>query len=343
MRRTLEMDLEFLPYLDQPPVQPAQLQKKATSNDAVTIDAWRDIWINNAKENHERYGPFVNTHLGLEWGRFRNQPAIVVGSGPSLKNSIEALKQNKSIPVISCLHNFHYLVDNDIKVDLWVTLDSGKVTIEEISEGGQHPPEYYIEKTKGQKLAAYIASDPELIETWKGEVLWFSCGIPDKKIREAMDDIEKFEVYISNGGNVLGASMYIAKAFWGCNPIAFTGADFCFDYIKKFHPWDSKYDGKLGKALITNDIFGNKVYTWQSYNNFKGWFEGVTMRVPGEWINISEGGTLGAYPNGLIPSIKQMAAVDFVRGYHICEEIRYMAENPTNATEPGLDAPKILF
>ena len=343
MRRTLEMDLEFLPYLESAPVQPEQLQKQATSNDDRTIEAWRETWIKNTKENHERCGPFVNSHLGTQFNRFRNQPCIVLGSGPSLKNSIEALKKNKTIPVISCLHNFHYLVDNGIKVDLWVSLDSGKVTIEEISEGGEHSPGYYKQKTQGQQLAAFIGSDPELIETWQGDVTWFSCGIPDQKIREEFEAIEKFEIYVSNGGNVLGASMYIAKAFWGCNPIAFAGADFCFDYTKRFHPWDSKYDGKLGKALIHNDIFGNKVYTWQSYFNFKGWFEGVSMRCPGIWHNISEGGTLGAYPNGLIPSIKQQAAEDFVKMYHICEEIKFMCENPTNATEPGLNAPKILF
>jgi hypothetical protein len=337
------MDLEFLPYLNEAPVQPAQLQKQAVSNDETTIQAWKETWIKNAQVNHKNAGTFLDSHLGTQFGRFRNQPAIVLGSGPSLKNSIEALKQNETIPVISCLHNFHYLVDNDIKVDLWVTLDSGEVTIEEISEGGKHSPEYYKEKTKGQTLAAFISSDPGLIETWQGEITWFNCGIPDLEIKAAFEKLEKFEVYVSNGGNVLGAAMYIAKAFWGCNPIAYSGADFCFDYVKKFHPWDSKYDGKLGKALIANDIFGNKVYTWQSYHNFKGWFEGVSMKCPGIWINISEGGSLGAYPNGLIPSIRQYAAVDFVKMYHICEEIRYMCENPTNATEDGYTAPKILF
>ena len=123
MRKTLEMDLEFLPYLNEAPVQPAQLQKQAVSNDETTIQAWKETWIKNAQVNHKNAGTFLDSHLGTQFGRFRNQPAIVLGSGPSLKNSIEALKQNETIPVISCLHNFHYLVDNDIKVDLWVTLD----------------------------------------------------------------------------------------------------------------------------------------------------------------------------------------------------------------------------
>jgi hypothetical protein len=343
MKRNLDMDLEFLPYLVSPPVSPQQLHKQAISNDTQTIDAWRTTWIENAKINHEKHGPFVENHIGQQFDLFRNQPAIILGSGPSLKNSIKALKKNKTIPVVSCLHNFHYMIDHKIKVDLWVSLDCGKVTIEEISEGGKKPPEYYLEKTKGQKLAAFISSDPGLIDSWQGDISWFSCGIPDNEIRQKYAEIEPFEIYVSTGGNVLGSAMYIAKAIWGCNPIAMTGADFCFDYMKKFHPWDSKYDGKLGKALFTNDVFGNKVYTWQSYHNFKSHFDAVSIKCPGIWVNISEGGTWGAYPEGIIPSVRQMAADDFVKMYHVSEEIKYMCENPKNATEPGLSAPKILF
>lgn len=343
MLKTLEMDLEFLPYLDAPPMSTKQLQDRAVSNDEVTVQAWRDIWINNAKANYEKYGPFVESHVGQFFGILKQKPCIVLGSGPSLANSVEALKKNKDIYVISCLHNFHYLIDHDIKVDLWVSLDSGPVTIEEISEGGKHDHEYYLEATKGQKLATFISTDPGLVESWKGGVYWYSCGIPDEGVRKALQDVEKFEVYLSTGGNVLGAATYIAKAIMGANPIALAGADFCFSYTKTFHPWKSKYDGNLGKPMITNDIFGNKVYTWRSYNNFKSWFEGVAMRCPGDWVNISEGGTLGAYPQGLNPAIKQETTWDFIYKYQIHEEMRHMCENPHNATEDGYSAPKILF
>ncbi|MDC1299956.1 DUF115 domain-containing protein [bacterium] len=346
MRRTLEMDLEYLPYLSKPPVQPEKLHQQSVSNDDTTIKFWRDTWVKNMAANYKTHGPFNEQHIGMELYKFRNQPAIVLGSGPSLKNSIEALKKNVGphrIPVVSCLHNFHYLMDNDIQVDLWVTLDAGAVTLEEISEGGQKKPEEYLEMTNDQSLAAFVASDPKLIESWQGYVMWYSAGIPDKGIRDEMEKIEKFQIYLSTGGNVLGAAMYIAKGYWGCNPIAYSGADFCFDYTKKFHPWDSKYDGKLGNAVILNDIFGNKVYSWQSYINYKSWFEGVSMRVPGQWFNASEGGALGAYPQGLMPTIQQISMWDFIRQYKISEEKEFMARNPTDATEPNFNVPKVLF
>jgi len=343
MLKTVKMDLEFLPYLAEAPMNPAQFQDRATANDAPTITAWRDIWIKNAQYNHDNYGPFSENHVGQLFGACAQKPCIVLGSGPSLSNSIEALKKNKSIYVVSCLHNFHYLIDNDIKVDLWVSLDAGPVTLEEISEGGKHPHEYYLEKSQDQTLAAYVSTDKGLVESWQGRILWFTCGIPDEGIKESMEKIEKFEVLVSSGGNVLGASIYIAKSFLGANPVGLGGADFSFSYDKKFHAWDSKYDGKLGKAMFAHDVFGNKVYTWLSYNNFKCWTEGISIRCPGTWINCSEGGTLGSYHNGLIPSIKQMTMWDFIRMYEIHEEMRYMAHNPTDATEPGDPGPKILF
>ncbi len=343
MLKTLEMDLTFLPYLQEAPFTPAQLQQKAVSNDAQTIEAWKDIWVKNAATNHKKYGPFKNNHIGMMFDHLRLKPCIVLGSGPSLENSIKALKNNKDIFVISCLHNFHYLIDNEIKVDLWVTLDSGHITIEEMSEGGMNPHEYYLEKTRDQKLAAFISTDPNLIASWQGEVLWYSAGIPDKDVAKGLADIEPFDIVVSNGGNVLGGAMYIAKAFLGANPICFGGADFCFGYKKNFHPWPSKYDGKLGRVLTAHDIFGNKVFTWQSYQNFRHWFEGVSMRCPGIWMNASEGGTLGSYWNGLIPSIRQTTMHEFISMYTIHENIRYLAEHPEDGKEPGKPGPVVLF
>jgi len=343
MRRKLEMDLEFLPYLDGNPLPPEELQRQAEANDNPTINSWKETWLKNFKTNKENHGPFCQNHIGMQFAKFENRPCIVLGSGPSLENSIESLKKNKTIPVVSCLHNFHYLIDNEIKVDLWVSLDAGPVTIEEISEGGKFDHEYYIDKTKEESLALYAGTDPGLVKQWKGAKTWFNCGIPNEDVRKQMNEIEQFDVFVSSGGNVLGACTYIAKAFLGCNPICFGGADFCFNYIKGFHPWKSKYDEKLGRTLRVNDIFGNSVHTWQSYHAFKLWFDGVTIRTPGIWMNASEGGTLGAYPGGLIPSIRQITMNDFILMYNIHNEMKYQCLNPTNATEPGFDRPKVLF
>jgi hypothetical protein len=60
-------------------------------------------------------------------------------------------------------------------------------------------------------------------------------------------------------------------------------------------------------VVRATDVFGHRVKTWQSYYNFKCWFESRACSVPGTYINATEGGILGSYPEGNIEQIKQMA------------------------------------
>lgn len=336
MVRIKEIICDYQPYIDHPPVARASLYGQASSNDGATVNLWRDIWLKNAAANHATHGPFKGRGIGKLFGRFRNLPALVVGSGPSLKDNAKELLKNQGIPVISCLHNFHFLEDLGVKVDFYVSLDAGKVTIEEVGEGGDGKKDYWA-LTKGRTLLAHIATDPGLLAKWQGEILFFNCPIPDPKLIEEMDAIEVFNTFVSTGGNVLGASLYIAKAILGCNPIALLGANFAFSYTDKFHGWDSKYDKDLGHYLRTTDVFGNCVKTWQSYANFKAWFDWVAESIPGLWINCTEGGTWGAYAGGNIRSVRQMDLKDFIGMYAMCEEVRDQCENPSTTVK------KILF
>lgn len=335
--RKAEIFLEFQNYIEDIPISPAQQFQQAASSDGVTIDTWRDIWISNIKANHKKFGPFKDKSCGIFHGSHKLKPGIIVGSGPSLKHNAEGLLKKGDIPVISCLHNFHFLEDTGVQTDFYVTLDAGPVVIEEVSEGGKRTPEEYWELTKNRKLIAFIGTDPKLLEKWQGEIYFYNAPIPDLKIQNEVEAIEKFGTYISNGGNVLGACLYFAKSILGCNPIAFMGADFCFSYDKKFHPWNSKYDAKLGHVVRLFDVFGNKVLSWQSYVNFKGWFEFVARVVPGIYINCSEGGAFGSYADGNIRAIQQMEITKFIDMYSMCELVKDSCLNPET------DEKKLLF
>ncbi len=316
---------------------PQSLYGQACSNDSATVNSWRDIWIKNAATNHARFKSFKDRGLGKLWGKHRNLPAFVVGSGPSLKENAAGLLANQGIPVISCLHNFHFMEDAGVKVDYYVTLDAGPVTIEEVSEGGTKSEEEYWALTKDRTLIAYVATDPRLLEKWQGEIYFFNCPVPDPTVLTALDELEKFHTFVSTGGNVLGAATYIAKAFLGCNPLIFLGANFSFSYLEKFHGWDSKYDANLGNYIKATDVYGNCVKTWQSYHNFKAWFDWLSMSVPGIYINCTEGGTFGAYPGGNLRSVIQMDLKDCIQMFSLCDEIRDQCENPES------DVRKILF
>ena len=291
--RKVEMDFQYMSPIFSPPVKKDQLRGNAVSNDGVTVNHWRDRWIDQAKENHKNHGPFKDSAIDKLFNLHQYKPCIIAGSGPSLKRSVEGLKKRGGIPLVSCLHNFHLFEENGVDVDFYVSLDAGDIVIKEVSEGGRHDEGWYWENTENKTLLAYIASPPELIDKWRGDIMWFNCPVPDDKVQEAHGELEPFSAYVSTGGNVLGACMYIAKIM-GCNPVTFVGADFSFSYTNKFHSWDSSYDKDLGNYMRAIDVYGNSVKTWQSYYNFKCFFDWLSMTVPGIYINCTEGGTLGS-------------------------------------------------
>lgn len=340
MIQNIDIDLELAPILPGPPFTPKDLSGKAASNDEITIQSWKDIWVRHYSENHLAFGPFKYRSIG---GLYQSQylkPAIVVGSGPSLSKNVANLKDTKGIPIISCLHNFHYLEDNDVSPNYYVTLDSGEVTLEEIAEGGKKPLSEYLELSKKRTLIAYVGTHPKLLESWKGKVFFYNAPIPSSEIIEEQEKVERFRTYISTGGNVLGASFYFAKAILGANPIIFTGADLAFSYTKKFHAWDSKYDkAEIGhhNALRVRDIFGMPVWTYPSYYNFKYWFDAKVTSVPGIYINATEGGTLGAYDNGVIRQFQYMSLQEAIQMYALSSELAEQCLNPETEEK------KILF
>jgi hypothetical protein len=339
--RKAEIGLEFQDYIPAPPENPAVMYNRACSNDTITIESWRDKWIANVKANHEWLaaegrGGFCANGIGQLFGLFRNRPVIVAGSGPSLKFNAGQLKDRpEAMGLVSCLHNFHFLEDAGAKVDAYVSLDAGEVTIEEVSEGGSRSAEEYWEATRERTLLAFIGSHPELVRRWRGRVLFFNAPVPDAVYTTTVDEIEVFSQYVSNGGNVLGACTYISRVFLGAMPIIFVGADFSFGYEtsdktgnNKFHPWDSKYDKDMGYCVQATDVFGIRVKTWQSYLNFKTWFDYIAGRVPGFWINCTEGGIMGAYPHGNIAAIRQHTLAEVYEMYAVPELMRNQAEKP---------------
>lgn len=327
MGKKCEIICEYQPYIDAAPIPTQALHQQACANDTVTVNHWSDTWLKQIKANHDRFGSFKAWSIGHLFQKHKFMPAVICGSGPSLKENAHLLKDNPGLVVISCLHNFHFLEDLGVNVDYYVTLDAGPLTIEEVSEGG-NPDVDYWEKTKGKTLLAYIGTHPELLDKWQGNIYFYNAPVPDTELAKEIDKIERFNTKVSTGGNVLGACLYIAKGYFGCDTTIFLGANFCFSYLEKFHGWDSKYDANLGHCIRLTDIYGNKVKTWQSYANFKSFFEYVVQSVPGEYINCSEGGCFGSYPEGNIRAVQQMDLKHCLERFGLSEHLREQAENP---------------
>lgn len=331
MGRKAEIELVYQNVIPGPPVQPKQLYQQACSNDGATVDSWAKTWIEQIQANRAYVGDFAARGVGKLFGKFQGKACILAGSGPSLKVNGEQLKDRGDTPLLSCLHNFHFFEDRGIKPDFYVSLDAGPIVLEEISEGGKLTPDEYWERTRDHTLVAYVGSHPDLIRKWKGQIYFFNAGLPPGETKKAADAAANFYTFLGSGGNVFGACLYLAKAILGCPMVAFVGADFSFDYDNKFHGWDSKYDEKLGNSIRVTDIYGVKRNTWQSYYNFKCWFEYVACTVPGAYFNCTEGGTLGAHPEGNIAQFTYMDLKDFLGMLQMNEHVRAQCEDP--ATE----------
>ena len=329
--------LDYQNVIPDLPIPPQELYRQACSNDNITIDSWKEKWIANTKANKAFLGSFKDKSIAKLYKSQEYKPCIIAGSGPSLAENVHILKDRGGIPLVSCLHNFHLMEDNDARPDYYVSLDAGDVVLEEISEGGKRTPDEYWELTKDRKLIAFIGSPPELLKRWKGEVYVFNAPVPNPDYQAKIDEIEKFHCWMSTGGNVLGAALYFARGTLGCGTIAFVGADFCFSYDNKFHAWDSKYDKNLGMVVKLVDVYGNKRLSWQSYVNFNGWFEQLSVDTPQIFINCSEGGCLGAFPQGNVASIRQMKLSRFLFMHRMHEELNDQMVRPEEAP------PVILF
>ncbi len=328
---TANIQLELQPYIQSPPQTLQQMYGSACSSDTQTIASWRSKWLANIADNSKNHGPFASKGVGKLFQSWLGGTCIVAGSGPSLALNIGKLKDRpKHIKLISCLHNFHAMEDNGAEVDYYVSLDAGPITVHEVSEGGSKTPEEYWNMTASRSLIAFIGTDPELLRKWQGTVFFYNAPVPDESYMKEMAGIAHFHQYVSNGGNVLGASTYIAKAFLGAVTLVFVGADFAFsnrDKVK-FHYWDSQYDASIGNTQRVVDIYGNTVKTWPSYHNFKLWFDYVSMVCPGIYINATEGGTLGAYREGNIMSILQLSLEQVFNMHAMSDKLRYRVDEP---------------
>lgn len=307
---------------------PRQLHAAAASNDETTVQAWSKTWIEQIRKNRARVGDFASQGVGKLFGLHQAKACVIAGSGPSLKVNGEQLKERHGMPLISCLHNFHFFEDRGVKPDFYVSLDAGPVVIDEISEGGALSPDEYWERTKDHTLVAYIGSHPDLIAKWQGPIFFFNAALPPGDTKKEADEAAGFYTFLGSGGNVFGACLYLARAILGCSIVGFVGADFSFDYQDKFHGWDSKYDKSLGQCIRVTDVYGIKRNTWQSYHNFKCWFEYVACTVPGAYFNCTEGGTLGAYPEGNIAQFTYMDLKEYLDMIGMNQHVKAQCERP---------------
>lgn len=325
---------EYQAYIPAPPMRKEDLRATYSRNDEITVKSWWEEWKANKIENWKSFDIPGNSVM-QEHPKFGYRPVIIAGAGPSLKRNAQHLLKRGGMGLVSCLHNFGYFHDLGIKPDYYLNLDAGDITLPEMAQGGKGDPESYWEASKDYTLVTAIHCNPKLHKKWKGKILWYDTCLQgmNEEIEKECPGISAFHVYFQTGGNTLGACHYMAKAVLGGSPIIFVGADLSFSHERKFHPFDSPYDKQFAGVVPCTDVFGYRTATWPSYFGFKTWFEHVAMggmgNTPGTYINCTEGGILGAYPEGNIMQIPQRRLKDVIMEYTLHEILPSLVNDKT--------------
>ncbi len=150
--------------------------------------------------------------------KFKEKPALIVCSGPSLKENLKNIKENKDKYILICIGNaLKYLIQKDITPDFAVFSDSKH--LEQHIEGIE-------DKLKDINLITCSKADFNLSRNpFKRKLFYLS---KTDAIADWLNSVssQHFKLYKS-AGSVSIISYFIAKEM-GCAPIVYAGLDLSF-------------------------------------------------------------------------------------------------------------------
>jgi len=159
--------------------------------------------------------PYVIRHRGVNELKnlFKNKPAILVSTGPSLAKNIHHLIDLKDRAVIICVGQaIRPLLAYGIKIDFSCTVDFGEVNIGHFKGLMDcNIPLVTINRTYAP-----------LLKQWQGPK--FIAATPVPGYEDMATGILTDKGFIEAGGSVAHLSFGLAQLL-GCNPIAFLGQD----------------------------------------------------------------------------------------------------------------------
>lgn len=271
--------------------------------------------------------PYVIRHNGINVLKeaFKDKPAILVSTGPSLSKNIHYIKEiQDKVIIIAVGQALRILQAYDITPDFICTVDFGEVNMSH----------FVGLMDSSVPLIALNRSFAPLLKEWRGPK-FISSSINagcENTVVGLLDDRGSLE----QGGSVAHFALGVALHF-GCNPIIITGQDLAltdglshninadssgFTYIDNGEIKWSVHDPRsnllnkevhsMGPAVQVPGYFGTPVITNIGLASFITAFEDIIKRRCKDItvINATEGGAR-------IPETKQMALTTAIKKYCI--------------------------
>lgn len=280
------------------------------SNYIISFGNSLDDMFHGFRNNYRNIEAFMKSNSIDEIkNKYKDKPAIIVASGPSLQKNIKYLNsaQGKAL-IISCDASLRACELNGVKPDAVASIERDKPTYD-----------YYYKDRKIDKDIVLVGPTvlwPQIYEEYKGKTIIMSKNNEGEEGWWA----SRFENirYVNQGQSCATVAFAVAKEA-GCNPIILVGQDLAYT-DGKIHSdiTHTEYEGENNEdnmdidEVYMKDYDGNTIKSNWIYNMFKSWFENQILISPElEVIDATEG---GAYIEGS----KVMTLKDTIEKYCNC-------------------------
>lgn len=289
----------------------------------ASMSSFGKLWQENILDNIPEI--INNPPLDSLFGKFPEQPAIIISAGPSLDKNIQDLGAAKGKALLICVDTaLKAVLKRGIKPDLVITVDAQVknyhhfrgLDLNEVALVAD--PVCYPRIFKHFTGLKFIASHGHVLMDWLA-----------KYVRE--------EPYISlkGGGSVATYAFDLARKI-GADPIIFVGQDLSFPDNRAFvsggsyeeqwskelagrAPIEMKHQEYIGDKFIwMKDIYGRPVPTHKKLAIYQEWFNWEIARTKATCINATQGGILkeGVLIMDLTEAIEQYCQVPLdIKGF----------------------------
>lgn len=246
---------------------------------------WGEMWKKNARINGVKYKKDGNSHKNYMFSGI-GKKLICVAFAPSFEYNIDLLK--KTDMDIACVDKcLSRLLDNGI-IPKYVFLADAGIDYKKWLEP-------YLDKTKDITLIANITCNPEWVNNWKGDVLFYVNK----------DNIETEKIYIAESGcrdiipassNVGNTVVVFSTQIFGYDEYLLLGYDYCWGDRDKYYAFedsDKRWWMKHAQVIDKNgelvNTSGNLLFSARWLSDF---YTNVAIKQPYKIYNCSDKGIL---------------------------------------------------
>lgn len=217
---------------------------------------------------------------------FKDIPALIISSGPSLDKNIDQIKQLEGKVIIIAAESIHEKLRNHgIVPDFVSVLERGENVYEDFFHNRE-----FDEKTI---LLGQTVIEKSIFETYPGKKIAVtkSNTFWGRELSKAMEMDNSADA----GTSVAHMNLMFADKM-GCDPIIFVGQDLAYSEEGSTHAGETVYEGldyetdHYKDTLFVKGNYEDQVMTNEIWNMFIDWFNNKILKLDKTIVNATEGG-----------------------------------------------------